>query len=116
MHKPANISFEEAAAVPTSGSIALMNLQRLDRQGPGQNVLVNGAGGCVGTLAIQIAKAKGARVTAVDRADKLAMMRELGADHVIDYAKEDFLSRGERYDLIVDVASNLSHDICRRAS
>jgi NADPH:quinone reductase-like Zn-dependent oxidoreductase len=115
VHKPANISFEEAAAVPTSGSIALMNLQRLDRHAPGQNVLINGAGGCVGTLAIQIAKAKGARVTAVDRADKLAMMRELGADHVIDYSKEDFLNRGERYDLIVDVASNLSHDVCKHA-
>ena len=113
VHKPANISFEEAAAVPTSGSIALMNVQRLDRHPPGQNVLINGAGGCVGTLAIQLAKAKGARVTAVDRADKLEMMRGLGADRVIDYAKEDFLKSGERYDLIVDVASNLSHDICK---
>jgi len=115
VHKPANISFEEAAAVPTSGTIALMNLQRLDREGPGQNVLINGAGGCVGTLAIQIAKAKGARVTAVDRADKLAMMRTLGADQVIDYAKEDFLRSGERYDLILDVASNLSPEACKHA-
>ena len=115
VHKPANISFEEAAAVPTSGSIALMNLGRLDRHEPGQNVLINGAGGCVGTLSIQIAKAKGARVTAVDRADKLAMMRTLGADHVIDYAKEDFLRSGERYDLILDVASNLSREACNHA-
>lgn len=112
VHKPANISFEEAAAVPTSGYIAMQNLQRLDRHGPGQNVLINGAGGCVGSLAIQIAKAKGARVTAVDRADKLAMMRELGADNVIDYANEDFLRSGQRYDLILDVASNLSREAC----
>jgi NADPH:quinone reductase-like Zn-dependent oxidoreductase len=115
VHKPANISFEEAAAVPTSGMIALNNLRRLDWYGPGQSVLINGGGGCVGTLSIQIAKAKGARVTAVDRADKLAMMRSLGADRVIDYAKEDFLRSGERYDLILDVASNLSPDVCKPA-
>jgi len=115
VHKPANISFEEAAAVPTSGFIALNNLQRLDRHGPGQSMLINGAGGCVGTLAIQIAKAKGARVTAVDRADKLEMMRALGADRVIDYAAERVLHGGERYDLIFDVASNLSHEACKDA-
>jgi NADPH:quinone reductase-like Zn-dependent oxidoreductase len=115
VHKPANISFEEAAAVPTSGYIALGNLQRLDRHGPGQNMLINGAGGCVGALAIQIAKAKGARVSAVDRGDKLSMMRTLGADRVIDYAKEDFLRSGERYDLILDVASNLSPESCKQA-
>jgi len=115
VEKPANVSFEEAAAVPTSGFIAWNNLQRLARHGAGQNVLINGAGGCVGTLAIQIAKAKGARVTAVDRADKLAMMRELGADRVVDYRKEDFLRDGERYDLILDVASNLSPDACKPA-
>jgi NADPH:quinone reductase-like Zn-dependent oxidoreductase len=113
VHKPANVSFEEAAAVPTSGYIAFNNLQRLDRRSPGQNVLINGAGGCVGTLAIQIAKAKGARVTAVDRADKLELMRALGADRVIDYTNEDFLRSGERYDLILDVASNLSRDACQ---
>jgi NADPH:quinone reductase-like Zn-dependent oxidoreductase len=115
VHKPANISFEEAAAVPTSGYIALNNVQRLELHGPGQNVLINGAGGCVGTLAIQIAKAKGARVTAVDRTDKLEMMRALGADRVIDYTKEDVLRGGERYDLILDVASNLSPDTCKPA-
>jgi NADPH:quinone reductase-like Zn-dependent oxidoreductase len=115
VHKPANISFGEAAAVPTSGYIALSNLERLDRATPGQNVLINGAGGCVGTLSIEIAKAKGARVTAVDRADKLEMMRSLGADRVIDYAKEDFLRSGERYDLILDVASNLSQGACQPA-
>jgi NADPH:quinone reductase-like Zn-dependent oxidoreductase len=113
VHKPPNISFEEAAAVPTSGFIALNNLQRLERHGPGQNVLINGAGGCLGTLAIQIAKAKGARVTAVDRTEKLEMMRTLGADRVIDYTKDDVLRSGERYDLILDVASNLSEDACK---
>jgi len=113
VHKPANISFEEAAAVPTSGFIALNNLQRLERHGPGQNVLINGAGGCLGTLAIQIAKAKGARVAAVDRAEKLELMRALGADRVIDYTKESVLRSGERYDVILDVASNLSEDACK---
>jgi len=115
VHKPANISFAEAAAVPTSGFIAMNNIQRLEWYGPGQNVLINGAGGCLGTLAIQIAKARGARVTAVDRADKLEMMRGLGADRVVDYTKEDFLHGGERYDLILDVASNLSRDMCKPA-
>src|SRR5262245_11321859 len=114
-HKPANISFEEAAAMPTYGFIALTNVRRLELHGPGQNVLINGAGGCVGTLAIQIAKAKGARVTAVDCADKLELMRALGADRVIDYTKEDFLRGGERYDLILDVASNLSRETCKPA-
>ena len=113
VHKPANISFEEAAAVPTSGYIAMSNVQRLELHGPGQNVLINGAGGCVGTLAIQIAKAHGARVTAVDRTDKLELLRTLGADRVIDYTKEDVLRGGDRYDLILDVASNLSPDACK---
>jgi NADPH:quinone reductase-like Zn-dependent oxidoreductase len=99
--KPHNVTFEQAAAVPTAGFIALNNL------GPGSksglSVLINGAGGAMGTLAIQIAKAQGARVTAVDSAEKLAMMRSLGADRVIDYAQEDYLKGRERYDRIVDV-------------
>jgi NADPH:quinone reductase-like Zn-dependent oxidoreductase len=86
--KPANVTFEQAATVPTSGYIALNNLSGAGALA-GQNVMINGAGGCVGPLAIQIAKAAGARVTAVDRAEKLAMMRSLGADRVIDYEKED---------------------------
>jgi NADPH:quinone reductase-like Zn-dependent oxidoreductase len=109
--KPANVTFEQAAAVPTSGYIALSNL-RGGSAVAGRNVLINGAGGCVGALAIQIAKANGARVTAVDRAEKLPMMRALGADHVIDYQKEDFLHGGERYDYILDVASTLWFDVC----
>jgi NADPH:quinone reductase-like Zn-dependent oxidoreductase len=109
--KPSNVTFEQAAAVPTSGYIALYSLASA---GPlaGRSVLINGAGGCMGSLAIQIAKADGARVTAVDRAEKLPMMRLLGADRVIDYAKEDVLKGGERYDVILDVASTLWFDVC----
>ncbi|MBC7983666.1 MAG: NAD(P)-dependent alcohol dehydrogenase [Candidatus Obscuribacterales bacterium] len=103
--KPSNITFEEAAAVPTSGIIALSNVGSASKAG--QNILINGAGGAMGSLAIQIAKAQGARVTAVDCAAKLPMLRLLGADRVIDYAQENYLQSGERYDLIVDVASIL---------
>jgi NADPH:quinone reductase-like Zn-dependent oxidoreductase len=109
--KPANVTFEQAAAVPTSGYIALNNL-RGGGTLAGKNMLINGAGGCVGTLAIQIAKADGARVTAVDCAEKLPMMRSLGADHVIDYQKQNVVESGERYDLILDVASTLWFDVC----
>jgi NADPH:quinone reductase-like Zn-dependent oxidoreductase len=109
--KPANITFEQAAAVPTSGYIALYSLASA---GPlaGRNVLINGAGGCMGSLAIQIAKADGARVTAVDCTEKLPMMRSLGADRVIDYTKEDVLQSKEQYDVILDVASTLWFDVC----
>lgn len=109
--KPGNVTFEQAAAVPTSGYIALYSLAS---GGPlaGRSVLINGAGGCMGSLAIQIAKADGARVTAVDRMEKLPMMLSLGADHVIDYTKEDVLTSGERYDVILDVASTLWFDVC----
>jgi NADPH:quinone reductase-like Zn-dependent oxidoreductase len=109
--KPGNVTFEQAAAVPTSGYIAMYSLSSA---GPlaGRNVLINGAGGCMGSLAIQIAKADGARVTAVDRTEKLAMMHSLGADRVIDYTKEDVLKGGERYDYILDVASTLWFDVC----
>jgi NADPH:quinone reductase-like Zn-dependent oxidoreductase len=109
--KPANVTFEQAATVPTSGYIALANLRGAGALA-GRNVLINGAGGCLGSLAIQFAKADGARVTAVDSADKLAMMRLLGADRVIDYQKQNVLHLGERYDLILDVASNLWFDVC----
>ena len=112
--KPANVTFEQAAAVPTSGYIGLNNLRGAGALA-GKNMLINGAGGCVGTLVIQIAKAEGARVTAVDCAEKLPMMRSLGADRVIDYEKIDFLHEGERYDLILDVASTLWFDVCAPA-
>ena len=105
VQKPSCVTFEQAAAVPTAGFIALNNLRSTNKTG--QHVLINGAGGAMGTLGIQIAKAQGARVTAVDCAEKLAMMRSLGADHVIDYAKENYLNGKERYDLIVDVVSLL---------
>jgi NADPH:quinone reductase-like Zn-dependent oxidoreductase len=103
--KPQNITFEQAAAIPTAGGIAITNVGASSKIG--RNVLINGAGGAMGTLAIQIAKAQGARVTAVDSAEKLAMMRALGADRVIDYAREDYLLGGDRYDLVVDVAAVL---------
>ena len=111
--KPNGITFEQAAAVPTSGIIALNNLQNGIH--PGQSVLINGAGGGVGTIAVQIAKAYGARVTGVDSTRKLEMIRSLGADHVIDYTQDDFTQRDERYDLILDVASNLSLESSKRA-
>ncbi len=113
--KPGSITFEQAASVPTSGFIALINLENGVLIQPGQSVLINGAGGGVGTIAIQLAKAYGARVTGVDSAEKSKMIRSLGADHVIDYTQEDFTRRGERYDLIFDVASNLSLSDCKRA-
>ncbi|NTW60880.1 MAG: NAD(P)-dependent alcohol dehydrogenase [Nitrospirae bacterium] len=114
-HKPRNISFEQAAGVPTSGLIVLNNLRGARRIRPGQRVLINGAAGGVGSLAVQIAKAAGAVVTGVDSAAKLDLVRSLGADRVIDYTKEDFTRSGERYDLIIDVASTLSLADSRRA-
>jgi NADPH:quinone reductase-like Zn-dependent oxidoreductase len=112
--KPANITSEQAAAVPTSALIALQNLPNEGRLQPGKRVLVNGAGGGVGTLAVQITNAYGAEVTGVDNATKLEIVRSLGADHVIDYTKEDFTQSGERYDLIFDIPGNHPFSDCRR--
>ena len=111
--KPGNVTFEQAAAVPTSGLIALHNLQQ-GRLRRGQRVLVNGAGGGVGAFAVQLAKARGATVTGVDAAAKLDMLRSLGADHVIDYAQEDFTRADHRYHLVFDVVGNHSFRECRR--
>jgi NADPH:quinone reductase-like Zn-dependent oxidoreductase len=111
--KPENVTFEQAAAVPTSGLIALHNL-REGRLRPGRSVLVNGAGGGVGCFAVQLAKAYGATVTGVDDDTKLEMVRSLGADHVIDYTRDDFTKSGERYDLIFDIPGNRSFADCRR--
>ncbi|MEE9184328.1 MAG: NAD(P)-dependent alcohol dehydrogenase [Acidimicrobiia bacterium] len=111
--KPANLTFEQAAAVPTSALIALENLR--DRIQPGQKVLINGAGGGLGTFAVQLAKSYGADVTGVDSAGKLDMVRSIGADHVIDYIQEDFTQSGERYDLILDIPGNHSMSELRRA-
>jgi len=101
--KPASMTFEEAASIPTAGVVALQNLLAKRPIQPGQKVLINGAGGSVGTFAIQIAKHFGAEVTGVDRAEKLDLLRSTGADHVIDYTKEDFTKDGQHYDLILDI-------------
>ena len=101
--KPASMTFEEAAAVPQAGVMALQGIRDYGQVQPGQKVLVNGAGGAVGTLAVQIAKSFGAEVTGVDTTGKLDKLRSIGADHVIDYTREDFTRNGQRYDLILDV-------------
>ncbi len=113
--KPENITFEQAASVPTSGFIALQNLRGESHALPGRKVLVNGAGGGVGVLALQLAKAYGADVTAVDSSNKLSMLESLGADEVLDYKYEDFTQRGARYDLIFDVPGNHPFRACKRA-
>ena len=100
--KPANSTFAEAAAVPQAGVLALQGLRKARQMRPGQKMLINGAGGGVGTFAIQLAKLSGAEVTGVDAAHKLNIVRSVGADHVIDYTQEDFTKTGERYDLIID--------------
>jgi NADPH:quinone reductase-like Zn-dependent oxidoreductase len=112
--KPANFTFERAAAVPTSGLIALQNLPNEGRLHSGQSVLINGAGGGVGALTVQLAKAYGAKVTGVDDTTKLDMVRLIGADEVIDYTKEDFTQSGDRYDLVFDIPGNHPFSACRR--
>jgi NADPH:quinone reductase-like Zn-dependent oxidoreductase len=104
--KPPGITFEEAAAVLTSGPIAVQAIRDEGRVRAGQRVLINGAGGAVGTIAVQLAKAYGAEVTAVDGAAKLDKLRSIGADHVIDHMREDFTRMGERYDVVVDIPGN----------
>lgn len=112
---PAGMSFEGAAGVPTSALIALSNLHDQGRVRSGQHVLVNGAGGAVGVWAVQLAKAFGAEVTAVDSPAKLDLLRDLGADHVIDYTEQDFTRLGVRFDIVFDVASTARLADVRRA-
>ncbi len=107
-HKPANLSFEQAAAVGISGSTALQGLRDRGRVGPGQKVLVIGASGGVGSFAVQLAKAFGAEVTGVCRTAKAQRVREWGADHVIDYTEEDFAKGQQRFDIILDIGGNRS--------
>jgi NADPH:quinone reductase-like Zn-dependent oxidoreductase len=112
---PANLGFEEAAVVPTSGYAALQAVRDHGHVQAGQHVLVIGAGGGVGTFAIQIAKAYGARVTGVASSAKMDLVRSIGADEAIDYTVEDFVDRPERYDAILDIAGNRPLSRLRRA-
>jgi NADPH:quinone reductase-like Zn-dependent oxidoreductase len=113
--KPASMTFEEAAAIPQGAVIALQGIRDKGQVQPGQNVLINGAGGSVGMFAVQLAKLYGAEVTGVDNAGKLDFMRSLGADHVIDYTREDFTQNGIQYDMILDVIAHRSVSAYKRA-
>ena len=112
--KPASVTFEEAAAVPVAALTALQGLRDKGRIQPGHKVLINGASGGVGTFAVQIAKALGAEVTAVCSTRNVDLVRSIGADHVIDYTREDFTRSDRRYDLMLDVAGSRSWSKCKR--
>jgi NADPH:quinone reductase-like Zn-dependent oxidoreductase len=113
--KPAGLTFEQAAAIPQAGVIALQGIRTRGHVQPGQEVLINGAGGGAGMFAVQLARLHGAEVTGVDNSGKLDFMRSLGADHVIDYEREDFTEGGRQYDLILDLVASRSVFACQRA-
>lgn len=111
--KPANVTFEQAAAVPVAAFTALQGLRDKGHIQPGHTVLINGAAGGVGTLAVQIAKSCGKNVTGVCSTRNVDMVRSIGADHVVDYTQEDFTKSGQRYDLFFDCVGNHSLSACR---
>jgi len=113
--KPANLGFEQAAAVPMAGLVALQALRDHGGVRAGQKVLINGASGGIGTFAVQIAKALGAEVTGVCSTRNVELVRSIGADHVIDYTREDFTRTGQRYDFVLDNVANHSLSELRRA-
>jgi len=106
--KPARLTFEQAAALPQAGALAMQGLLAAGPIQPGWKILINGGGGGVGTIGVQVAKRHDVEVTGVDRASKLEMMRGIGFDHVLDFEKEDFTKSGKQYDLIVDTKTNRS--------
>lgn len=113
--KPANLTFEEAATIPISSFTAIQALRDKGQVQAGQKVLIIGASGGVGTFAVQIAKSYGAEVTGVCSTRNVDMVRSIGADHVVDYTREDLVERGENYDLILDMVGNRTLSDCRRA-
>jgi NADPH:quinone reductase-like Zn-dependent oxidoreductase len=106
--KPASLTFDEAAAIPQGGVIALQGIREKGQVQPGQKVLINGAGGSAGSFAVQLAKLYGTEVTGVDNTGKMDFLRSLGADYVIDYTREDFTKNGKQYDLVLDVIAHRS--------
>jgi len=115
VRKPANLTFEQAAAVPMAGTVALLSVRDHGQVRAGQKVLVNGASGGIGTFAVQIAKSLGAEVTGVCSTRNVELVRSIGADHVVDYTKVDFTRTGQRYDFILDNVANRSLSELRRA-